>query len=680
MTSAILIYITVIGYGPFYTESINKTLVELQFFITIMTVTIFMLTSIITERKESGERIRKLSQALHQSPSSVVIADINGAIEYVNPQFTATTGYSLDEVKGMNPGFLISGKQSRELYDDLIYRVKSGYEWRGDLLSRRKDGKFIWELISISPVKNDNGIITNFVAVKIDDTERRIAEEKLRKSMNDLARAQHMTHIGNWSWNIPANKIEWSDEIYNIFGLDKNNFDSTYEAFIALVHPEDRESVKKAVNDSLYNNAVYSINHRIKLSHDLVCTVHEQGEVIYDEKGKPVGMFGIVHDITEEKRMREELTKTQKLESLGVLAGGLAHDFNNILTAILGNTNLASMLLNEGKNDKVGELLLQVEKATVLAKNLTQQLLTFSKGGSLVKETTSISSLIKDSAEFAIRGTNVQCDFSFANDLWQTEIDKGQINQVINNIIINAVHSMPNGGTIEISAENLNKPDTVITTSLIEEKYIKISIIDHGIGIAKEILPKIFDPFFTTKNLGSGLGLASSYTIIKKHNGFINVESREGSGTTFHIYLPATITETITDTPVEEKPVTGSGKILVMDDDEAIRSITSQSLQMLGYEVKCVKNGEEAISMYKTAMNEGNPFNAVIMDLTIPGGMGGKEAIKIVREIDPQANAIVFSGYSNDSILAEYKSYGFDGCISKPFKIQELSALIQKII
>ncbi len=680
LTSAILIYCTVKGYGPFVDTTMNKTLVELQFFITIMTVTIFMLTSIITERKRSGYRIRKLSQALHQSPTSVLITDINGNIEYVNPQFTTTTGYSPEEVLGRNPAFLISEKQSHTIYTEIVDTIKIGNEWRGDLLNKMKNGNCIRELVSILPVKDENGSITNFVGVKIDDTERIIAEKELRKSSSNLIKAQHIAHIGNWVWDITNNKIEWSDEIYNIFGVNKNDFDCSYESFIDLVHPDDRELVKKSVNDALYKDAEYSIEHRIIRPDGTVRIALEQGEVTFNNEGNPVGMFGTVHDITETKKLMDELTKTQRLESLGVLAGGLAHDFNNILSAVLGNNNLAMLLLNDGQTDKVAESLSKMEKATMRAKDLTQQLLTFSKGGNPVKRTVFVTRLLKETADFALRGTNVQCDFNIAHDLRQVEIDEGQINQVINNIVINAAQAMPDGGNIEIRAENINKSGEMITTSLMNEQLIKISITDHGPGIKEEILSKIFDPFFTTKQKGNGLGLASSYTIIKNHNGVIKVDSTPGKGATFTIYLPASLKETKNYIPGKDEPVNGHGKVLVMDDDDSIRDMTKQALKVVGYEVECAKNGEEALEIYKTAMNTEKPFSVVIMDLTVPGGMGGKEAIKILRKIDSNAKAVVFSGYSNDPILSEYRKYGFNGFLSKPFKVQEMNSLLQKII
>jgi two-component system cell cycle sensor histidine kinase/response regulator CckA len=379
-------------------------------------------------------------------------------------------------------------------------------------------------------------------------------------------------------------------------------------------------------------------------------------------------------DITDRKKMENELLQVQKLDSIGILAGGIAHDFNNLLTAILGNISLAKMYVME---KEVYTHLIEVEKASLRAKDLTQQLLTFSKGGAPVKKTTFIADLIKDSANFALRGSNVKCDFFISPDLWPAEVDEGQINQVINNLIINAHQAMPNGGTIQVQCDNV----TINADSVLPLKagyYVKISIKDNGTGISQENIQKIFDPYFTTKPNGSGFGLSTSYSIIKNHNGHISVESKSGTGTTFYIYLPAS-PKGFSVKEKEDRLITGHGKILLMDDEETVRMVTGKMLRHLGYEVEFAKDGEEAIRLYKSAKKSGRPFDAVIMDLTVPGGMGGKEAIIKLNKIEPSVKAIVASGYFNDPVMAEFNKYGFCGVVSKPFTIVELSQALHRI-
>ncbi|OHD13037.1 MAG: hypothetical protein A2086_08515 [Spirochaetes bacterium GWD1_27_9] len=405
---------------------------------------------------------------------------------------------------------------------------------------------------------------------------------------------------------------------------------------------------------------------------------------IFDIEKKIIGVVLVFRDITENLRIQDELKKSQKLESIGILAGGIAHDFNNILVSILGNISLAK--INTDIEDSNYHFLIDAEKGTVRAKELTQQLLTFAKGGDPVKETSSIEEIIKDSTIFVLRGSNVACSFSFLDDIWSVDIDKGQINQVIQNLIINAIQSMPSGGKIDINVENVILEEHS-SIQLASGKYILISIRDRGTGISKEYIDKIFDPFFTTKTKGTGLGLSIVYSIIKKHNGAILVESTIGLGTTFFVYLPASIKQTNHIKTNKEKNekiknMTFSQKerILVMDDEESIRLVVGKMLNHLGYEVDFASDGEEAIDLYKKAIEYNKPFNCVIMDLTIPGGLGGKEAIEKLKEIDPTIKAIVSSGYSNDPVISNFKQYGFSEIIAKPFVMEELSEVLHKVI
>jgi nitrogen-specific signal transduction histidine kinase/ActR/RegA family two-component response regulator len=387
----------------------------------------------------------------------------------------------------------------------------------------------------------------------------------------------------------------------------------------------------------------------------------------------------VLRDVTENKRIEEELIKAQKLESLGVLAGGIAHDFNNLLTAILGNVSLAKMYADG--QEKVIQRLDEAEKASLRAKDLTQQLLTFAKGGAPVKRTASISDVVKDSVKFALRGSNVRCVFDVAQSLWPVEIDEGQISQVVHNLIINACQAMPTGGTILVQAENTTVwPDQDVGSPLGEGKYVKLSVQDEGQGIPSDILPKIFDPYFTTKKRGSGLGLATSYSILKNHDGLITVESEVGKGTTFSIHLPVSLGEESEKKPFRDAPLYGNGRILVMDDEEMLRAFVGELLGMLGYDVMFAADGHETIEKYRNARECGSPFDCVLMDLTIPGGMGGKETIEKLLQIDPQVRAVVSSGYSDDPVMADFRKYGFLGVVAKPYDATELSDILNKII
>ena len=411
--------------------------------------------------------------------------------------------------------------------------------------------------------------------------------------------------------------------------------------------------------------------------HPRIGMVEVRAFPIFDDLGDVVMVAEYIRNISDRKRLEEELRKAHKLESLGVLAGGIAHDFNNLLTGILGNLSLAKVLMNP--QDKAYKRLDESEKAVWRARDLTQQLLTFSKGGAPVKKTASIEQIVMDSASFVLRGSNVRCEFIVPENVWPVEADEGQMSQVINNLIINSDQAMPDGGIIKVHIENLPDGQKDLLT-LKQGKYVKISIEDHGVGIPEEHLQKIFDPYFTTKQRGSGLGLATVYSIIKSHEGYISVESKVGTGTTFHIYLPASENGLRLTGVSEERSIEGSGRILVMDDEEIIREVAVEILGHQGYRVVACCDGADALEEYRKARESDDPYVAVILDLTVPGGMGGKETMKKLREIDSKVIGIVSSGYSNDPILAHYREYGFSGVAAKPYNLKELGRVLHELL
>lgn len=382
------------------------------------------------------------------------------------------------------------------------------------------------------------------------------------------------------------------------------------------------------------------------------------------------------HEIAERVRAENELLRIQKLESIGLLAGGIAHDFNNHLTAILGNVSVAKRYCKE--HEHLSRILEQTETATHMARELTQQLLTFSKGGAPIKKPLNLNKVLNEAVSFASRGINVRCQLNISASLWNVSADKGQLTQVINNLLINAIQAMPTGGIIEISAVNTTvDPNTIV--SLAPGRYVMISIRDHGIGIPAEHLSKVFDPYFSTKQSGSGLGLATSYSIINRHGGYITLESNLGVGTVFHVYLPAT---DLTENGNAEEicpPHSIPGRILVLEDESIVRDVIELMLREIGMTAVFALDGREAIDLFQNAISEGIPFDLIVLDLTIPGGMGGAEALVKIREIDASIPSIVSSGYSNDPILAHYQDYGFNGCLSKPYKFEELSRVIRSV-
>jgi signal transduction histidine kinase/CheY-like chemotaxis protein len=396
------------------------------------------------------------------------------------------------------------------------------------------------------------------------------------------------------------------------------------------------------------------------------------------QDGHIYGGIEVVRDITARKKMTEEVLRAQKLESIGLLAGGIAHDFNNLLTALLGNVSLAKTYAGTDTK-KVVEKLAAAEKASLRAKNLTQQLLTFSKGGAPVKKVMYIKELLTDSCSFALRGANVNCGYEFEEDLWPVDVDSGQLSQVIHNLVINADQAMPEGGIVNIRAENVvfDKKNPLPLTA---GNFVRLSVTDQGVGIGHQDLPNIFDPFFTNKPGGSGLGLATAFSIIKNHQGHITVESTPGKGSTFFVYLPAADKEAVDIHKEDVRIYLGQGRILVMDDNEEVREIAAGLLSHAGYTVDLVNEGAEALSVYRQAQETGKRFDVVILDLTVPGGMGGKEASEKILAVDPSAKIIVSSGYANDPIMADYSKHGFSGVVPKPYKVQELSKVVHDVL
>ena len=397
-----------------------------------------------------------------------------------------------------------------------------------------------------------------------------------------------------------------------------------------------------------------------------------------DRKPQKIGVVLVVRDITESVRLMQERVRASKLESLGVLAGGIAHDFNNVLTAVVGNIALARS--DETLSRETATWLEEAERACLRARTLTHQLLTFSRGGDPVKRPMHIGSLVDATTRFAVSGSNVRCTMDVAADLWAVEADEGQIEQVVHNIVLNAKQAMTRGGNVHVTCGNVRMAPPAETLGGARQ-FVRISIKDSGPGIPPEHLERIFDPYFTTKPSGTGLGLAVSHAVIKNHGGLLHAESSIGNGTTFHILLPRSMKRVpaVTTQPTVAIPH-GRGRVLVMDDDRSIATVTASMLRSLGYTSDIVSDGEMAIERYLQARDAGEPFEAVVMDLTVPGGMGGAEALAQLREYDPRVCAIVMSGYADTGLLAEYQSVGFAGRLAKPFSLRDLAVTLHDLL
>ncbi|HVN97087.1 MAG TPA: PAS domain S-box protein [Syntrophorhabdaceae bacterium] len=399
-----------------------------------------------------------------------------------------------------------------------------------------------------------------------------------------------------------------------------------------------------------------------------------------DLDGKQIGV-SVVRDLTEQKKMEEEILKSKNLQSVGTLAGGIAHDFNNLLMAIVGNISLARLHASEGS--KTVDYLAEAERIVFMGKELTNQLLTFSNGVDAVKKHIDIAPLVKETAEEIFRGSFIKPHYTIADDLFLVEVDENQIRRVIRNIISNAKEAMPGGGTISITCENAN-----ITMQhklpLPKGKYVRILIQDEGVGISRENLSKIFDPYFTTKDMGPkkgvGLGLAISYSIIRRHNGYIYVDSAPDKGATFQIYLPAYKQPVSLASARKEVLARGKGRVLVLDDEKLVLEIAEELLRYMGYEVTTTQTGEEAVFLYREAMGSDASYDAVILDLAIEDGMGGAEVMENLKAMDPRVRAIISSGYLHDPVITHFEDYGFAGTLTKPYNPEELDQKLAAVI
>ncbi len=503
--------------------------------------------------------------------------------------------------------------------------------------------------------------------LKLREKEKK--EEVIRESRDKLNFFLEGSKDGFWNWDISADKIIFNENAANIFQCEFTSLPKKLSEWHAKIHNKDRCSTREVLDRYLQSDSgFFEAEYRLITGKGTCIWVFDRGKIVEcDVQGKPIRMAGSLTDITERKKHEEELLKVKKIESIGLLAGGIAHDFNNLLTIILGNISLMRIKIQRNDTNGLLNLVENTEKASFRAKDLTHQLMTYSKNATPIIKTISISNLLIEATTFSLRGSNVKSHFDIPDDLWLIEADEGQINQVVQNIVINARQAMPAGGNIFISASNCvieNEQDNY--ASLKNGKHVKIKIKDSGNGISKENITKIFDPYFTTKEKGHGLGLFTTYSIIKKHEGDIKISSLPGEGAEFTFWIPASMTNSISIASKEgiEK---GSGKILIMDDELLIRNLLSELLSSLGYQVKSTENGDETIAEYKKSILENEPFDLVIIDLTIPGGMGGVETTTELKKIYPAVRTLVSTGYSNDPVVSKYSDYLFDGVLNKPY-------------
>jgi PAS domain S-box-containing protein len=630
--------------------------------------------------RESEERFRLVAES---APFGLSILRPDGTFEYLNPRFTEIFGYTIRDIPDKKSWL-------RKAYPDVTYRKKVVSIWKADTTSG-PEAKDTGDRVFTVRCRAGQDKIVRFRNVTMKDKRHcficedisahvkaqralRESEEKFRELADLLPQPvfeidQGLTftfvnHAFRDSFGYKQDDFPWGLKVFHILAPeDHERAQHGFKRVLAGENPAGAEYTARRRDSTRFPAALYC--NTIMRSNRLA------------------GLRGIIVDITERKKAEEELLRAQKLESLGVLAGGIAHDFNNLLAAILGNVSVAQTCVEPG--EAISEFLVAAERACLQAKGLTQQFITFSNGGLQVRQVQAIGELISDAAHLGLSGSNVEYELHASNNLWPVCCDAGQIRQLINNLIMNAKEAMPGGGTIEIEAKN-ERVETDGVSPLEPGNYIRITIKDHGLGIPEEYLARVSDPYFSTKQRGCqkgmGLGLTVAYSIARQHGGHLGINSREGQGTTCILHLPAS-EETLRESE-SSKPQTPAHNVLaralLMDDEEMLRNMAGQMLKRLGYAIELAKDGAEAIELFKKAKEAGEPLDVVILDLTIRGGMGGKEALDKILEIDPAAKAIVSSGYSSDPVMANCEKYGFKSAIQKPYRLNELRDIVHRVV
>jgi PAS domain S-box-containing protein len=620
----------------------------------------------ITERKKAEDDLLLFRELIDQSNDAIAVIDPEtGLFGDVNERLCRSTGYTCDELLSMK-------------VEDLDAVIPDNFVWKEHVDEVREKGFVIIEGVhkrkdgSTFPVEVNVKYVTHnerdyMVGIARDITDRRKVEEKLRASEERQSRISEAAFEGI-GMSEKGRLTDANQQLADLLGY-------TLQELIGIevkdiVAPESRDFVMQNIKSG-FEGAYEHL--ALKKDGTKIHVEVRAKHILYEGRNVRVT---VIRDITDRKRMEEELLRSQKLESVGVLAGGIAHDFNNLLQSIFLNVSTAKIFSEKGS--EVNQVLRDTEKVLQKTKYLTNQLLTFSKGGKPVKKTVNLSSVIPDAVRFSLSGSNVKNEVSIAEDLWNIEADEGQINQVLQNIIINADQAMPDGGTLKVKAENITIGEGELP-ALAGGRYVLTQITDTGTGISEDHLSRIFDPYFTTKQKGSGLGLASSYSIISKHGGLIKADSKTEVGTTFTLYLPATEKE-MSDDEDHEVFATGWGRILIMDDEREIRTSLKVFLGTLNYEAEFAEEGAQAIELYEQAKKADKPFDAVILDITVPGGMGGKETVQRLLQIDSGVKAIVSSGYADDPIMADFEHYGFKATLSKPYNVQEMMKVLKEVI
>ncbi len=634
----------------------------------------------ITERKKAEETIRKFAEVVQHTRIGMAIGTPEGKLGLMNPAFAEMHGYAMDELSG-RPIADVYAPQVRTSLPGYIDAINKNEYYEFETLRLRKDGSVFPAEVQAYAIKDEEGRVLYRITNVQDITARKKAEEALLYSeefiRNILDTVDESFMVIDRDFRIlAANKTfcVWNN-------IDRHSIAGRhcYEVIHKMERPCHESGGQNCVMKLVFETGEpCTVTDRHETAEGNFLDTEKSAFPFRNSSGAVIAAIETVHDITERRLLEKEQLQSEKLKAIGTLAGGIAHDFNNLLQGVFGYVSLTKMNLDP--KGKAFANLEKVEKALNMSMSLANQLLTFSKGGKPVKKRVALLPIVESSAGFALSGSRSVCRMTSGKDLWDIEADEGQIEQVVQNIVLNASEAMPDGGTVEINITNAEIPKAIKPSLPDGGKFIRLEIRDSGIGIPEHYLPKIFDPYFTTKQKGSGLGLATSYSIIRNHGGIIDIASEANKGSIFSIYLPALESCVEKEVRVSLPPVKRKARVLVMDDEEIIRDVAMMMIRELGHEGESAHDGADAIEKFRQAADTGKPFDVVVLDLTVKRGMGGERVIAKLREMEPGIKAIVSSGYSDNPVISDYKCHGFSAFLNKPYRISALKDSLDALL
>ncbi len=657
---------------------------------------ISLTTDIVNYKQAQGEKGEENYRLIVEAMREMILSfDMHGRITYVNERATEALGYFKEEFLAMNIEDILPPEQLEKTKKELLSNHAAGDK---ELLFYRTE--FINRNLKTLPVKVSASLITKenepsdilMIASDLDQAWETVSEPERKGGSRETDRnddpispliaesAREMILTFDMEGSITYVN-QGAEELIGYFREEFLNMN-----IADLLPPEHLDMLRKRLVNEPAGNKEVMISQAEFINRGLKLIPIEVSSSLIIKEGRPSDILIIARDLSQHKKNEQELLRNEKFESLATLADGLADDMNNFLTGVMGNIELAQMGLEpRGKSHKI---LSYARKSCADIKNLARQFVIFSKGGTVIRKIGSLGELIKESADTPLADFHVRCDISISDDLWPVPFDEKQMRQVTNNLILNAAEAMPSGGQIKLLAENVVISDTqpYLASKMRPGKYVRLSVQDQGLGIREEYAGKIFDPYFSTKDTEEkkrrGLGLTVAYSVIRKHYGYVHVDSKPGIRTTFDIYLPVSKEKAHSKRKpkIKGKPAPIRGRLLIMDDEDIVIDVAGQMLNQLGYEISISKNGDEAIETYEHAMRTGEPFDAVILDLHVEGGMGGRETIKKLLKFDPHVRGIASSGYSNDPEITDFEKYGFSGAVEKPYSINELSLTLDEIM